>query len=74
MSDGEVYPSQTHWSLVHSSARQLDSDVLEPLVVDFSFLHNDSENFSVNDVLDGSNIYSENVSKRVASKMKSIAS
>ena len=65
---------QTHWSLVQSSASQLDSNVLEPLAMDFSFLHNHSENFYVNNVCEDSNIYSENVSRRVACKMKSIAS
>lgn len=42
--------------------------------MNFSFLHNHRENFTINDVWDGSIIYLEKVSKWVTSKMKSIAS
>lgn len=67
------YPSQTNSPLVELSEPQLDLNVLEPLAMDFSCLCNPSENCHVNDIWDGSNIYSENVSTWVASKMKSIA-
>jgi len=50
VSVGLDYPSQTYSPLVQLSAPQLDSNVLEPLAMDFSCLHNQSENFYVNDV------------------------
>ena len=48
--------------------------MVAPLAVDFSFLQNSDESFSVEDVWDGQNVNSEKVSKWVASKLKGIAS
>ena len=49
-------------------------DLVAPLAIDFSFLQNSNETFSVKDVWDGHSVNSEKVSKWVASKLKGIAS
>ena len=54
---------------------QSGSEHLEaPLAVDFSFIQNSNENFSVEDVWDGHHVNSDKVSKWVASKIQGIAS
>ena len=51
-----------------------EADILEiPLAVDFSYLQSTNDSFFVEDIWDGDSVISENVSKWVASKFKSIA-
>jgi len=67
--------SQVDWPIILASASRLEPHDLGQLVADFAFPHNQGEGEnSVNNVWDGSNINSDNVSKRVANKMKRIAS
>jgi len=64
--------SENVWPLV-SVAQSNDEDVVTPLAIDFSFLQNAHDSFSVEDIWDGENVDSGVVSKWVASKLKSIA-
>jgi len=48
-------------------------DLVAILAVDYSCFHSPSNSYSVEDVWDGKNVNSENVSKWMASKLKSIA-
>ena len=54
------------------SCSRVDDSVAPP-VVDYSCFHDSSSFYSVEDVWDGENVNSDNVSKWVASKLKSIA-
>jgi len=49
------------------------NDSVAPIAVDYSCFHDLSNSYSVEDVLDGDNVNSDNVSNWVASKLKSIA-
>ena len=63
-----------NWPLISVGPSPGSEDLVAPLAVDFSFLQNSDESFSVEDVWDGQNVNSEKVSKWVASKLKGIAS
>jgi len=61
------------WPLVSLGNISRVEDSVESLAVDYYFFQSPNDSFSTEDVYDGENINSENVSKRVASKLKSIA-
>lgn len=65
-------PVHHDWPLV-SIAQTNAEDVETPLAIDFSFLQSSNDSFLVEYVWDGENVNSGNVSKWVASKLKSIA-
>jgi len=60
------------WPLGHI-ARSHVEDVKTPLAIDFSFLQSSSDSLSTEDIWDGENVNSGNVSKWMVSKLKSIA-
>ena len=59
------------WPLVPIAQTNVE-DVETPLAIDFSFLQSSNDSFSVEDIWDGENVNSGNVSKWVASKPKNI--
>jgi len=60
------------WLLVPMDSCSGVDDSVAPLAVDYSYSHGPSNSYSVEDVWDGENVNSDNVSKWVASKLKSI--
>jgi len=65
--------SVLEWPLISSGIFSRAEDMIEPLAVYFSCLQSPSGSYSVEDVWDAQNINQVLVSKRVASKLKSIA-
>ena len=65
------HPVHHDWPLV-SIAQSNVEDVETPLAIDFSFLQSSNHSFSVEDIWDGENANSRNVSKWMASKLKNI--
>lgn len=61
------------WPLVPMDSCTGVDDLVAPLAVDYSSFHGPNRSYSVEDVWDGENVNSDNVSKWVASKLKSIA-
>ena len=60
------------WPWFSSKDFSSAADLIEPLAVDFSCLHNNSGSFSVEEIWDGQNLIQELVSKWVASKLKRV--
>ena len=65
------HPVHHDWPLV-SIAQTNVEDVETPLAIDFPFLQSSNDSFSEEDIWDGENVNFGNVSKWVASKLKSI--